>query len=110
MYGVDPYNIGLTDERILINIDAINQSLKHTNKRKINQYRYQEYPTNSPNLVDIIIPINYSNGCEEFIKVAFVKYTAKGKFYDFELKKCIPKNFEDLIPPGSIDSSGQQVK
>lgn len=110
LFGVDPNNIGLSDERILIYVDAINQTLKQTNKKTLNKYRYQEYPADSPNLVDIIIPLNNINGCEEFIKVAFVKFTDEDKFYDFEMKKCVPKNFDDLIPPDSLDSSLKQQK
>ncbi len=104
MYGVDPLEIGLSDENILVIIDAINISLRQSNKVKINNYKYTEYPSNSPKLVDILIPISQDKGCEEFIKVSFVKYTAKGKFYDFDIEKCIPNNLDDVMPPGASDS------
>lgn len=104
LYGIDTKSIGLDDDGIISTIDAINRTIKRTSKVKLNYYQYNEYPPNSPKLVDIIIPLSNVDGCEEYIKVSFVKYIEKGKIYNFDLKKCINKDMDDLVAPNRLDS------
>ena len=99
MLGVNPYDIGLSDEKILSSIEAINKAIGQASNSKLKDYEFREYPKNSPNLVDIIVTIKKINGSNEYIIVTFVKYIEYGKIYYFELIKSIPKNFDDLPPP-----------
>ena len=99
MFGSDPKEIGLTDDRILILIEAVNISLKQAGIKEFKNYKFHKYPKDSPNLVDIILPISQSNGCEEYITVSFVKFIEKSKIYNFDITKCIYKNLDDLVPP-----------
>jgi hypothetical protein len=103
MLGVNHEEIGLSDLEINSLIESINITLKQNNKNSFPEFKFREYPKDSPNLVDVIVPLKYAEGGEEkiddYIIVSFVKYIEKGKVFNFDIVKSIPKNFDDLSPP-----------
>jgi len=97
VYGYDEKD--LSTYRSILSMRTVKEAILTLKRNCLDQFKFQEYASNSPRLVDVIVPLCDPFTEDDYIVISFVKFARPDLVLDFELHSSRPKNFEDVVPP-----------